>query len=304
MKTKDKAVGSRDTRHCTKANTAWECFKLGLHQYTCNLKKTITVLWPFALFSAACSAGILCLLFKLVKEQNTTGHLLTASITIAILAVLTILSELYMYTGCFRQATEGVIHDRTWKCARLFLRVCKLVLYLLSLQLIPIAVAIGGHLFFHGSSITDQASVPFAKVLTVIVIIIVEMLYLPVVYIAIKFLLEKKSNLFYLLYKHYRPSLRHYGLIFAVVLLSTILVGLSCWLVTLPCQVLVLACGQAANDYALGDTVTFPGYFTALMFVAGTLTFFLANYVKSSVVYIIAVLYGTIDAKRLRQEEK
>lgn len=305
MTTKDKAADQRNTKREAKAHTASGCVRLGLHQYTGNLKKTITGSWPFALVSAVCTAGIPCLLFGLTKELYAPSHLLGTGIAAIVLALLAILSELYVYAGCLRLAAGETVPVGLWKCPRLFLRVCRLALYLSVLQLLPIAIAVGGHLLFHKSAPADHAStLSVALMLTVAIIVIIEMLYLPVTYIAMKFLLEKKSNFFHLLFKHYLPSMRYYGLMFAVVLLTFIFVSLVCALVAFPCHVLALACGQAAQGYAIGDAVTLPGYFTALMMVVGTFIFWLAIYVKSSAINIATKLYEAVDTRRLEQVEK
>lgn len=124
---------------------------------------------------------------------------------------------------------------------------------------------------------------------------------LPIVYSSTKYLMEPDQKLRSVLGRPYLNGWRHWGYLFLVALIATIIYGLLYFVASMPLTILRLAFMQNLAGLTLGDPSGLPGHFQAVVFASTLLCTVIWTYIQTWVLMVFYHAYGHVEAKvRLR----
>ena len=181
-------------------------------------------------------------------------------------------------------------------------RTLKGVIFTLLLILLPILLFVG--LMFIVNSVSPQFTTSHLYTLAaafLVVLLISLILALPLYYILMKYVLEAPCGYWQTLSHHYGKATRHWGSLFLVFFVSSLLVFIAITIIMMPAHILNLANQSAQAGVLMGDPLGMPSYMTILTFV----TFLFCNFIQFYVSHILLIhnyyIYGSIETK---EEEK
>ena len=97
-------------------------------------------------------------------------------------------------------------------------------------------------------------------------------------------------------------GLRHFGLLFATLIVTAIITLLLTFFCELPGFIIGIANVKAYTGVAMGDNLGMPDYLPTLTFIAFTITGFIQGYMHLSTIFPFYYAYGSIEAQE--QERK
>ena len=181
-------------------------------------------------------------------------------------------------------------------------RTLKGVIFTLLLILLLILLFVG--LMFIVNSVSPQFTTSHLYTLAaafLVVLLISLILALPLYYILMKYVLEAPCGYWQTLSHHYGKATRHWGSLFLVFFVSSLLVFIAITIIMMPAHILNLANQSAQAGVLMGDPLGMPSYMTILTFV----TFLFCNFIQFYVSHILLIhnyyIYGSIETK---EEEK
>jgi hypothetical protein len=127
--------------------------------------------------------------------------------------------------------------------------------------------------------------------------VIVALLSLPLMHVLMKYVMEAPCGYWRTLASNYGCGMRHWGGLFLVFFLSTLLVVLAGLVVTLPANILTYANQQAHQGLLIGDALNMPSYMTVLTFGTCALCSYLEFYVSQVTLVHNYYIYGSIETK-------
>lgn len=136
-----------------------------------------------------------------------------------------------------------------------------------------------------------------ALAVLLVVTIVIAALALPLMHVLMKYLMEPPSNYWATLRRHYATALRHWGLMFLVFFVSTLVTQLLQMVILMPAQILNMASQTAHMGLLKGDPLGLPPYIMLLTFVTYTLCCFVAFYVSQVTMVHNYYLYGAIESR-------
>lgn len=137
----------------------------------------------------------------------------------------------------------------------------------------------------------------------VIATVLVAVFALPVMHVLMKYLMEGPCSYFKTLTANYGRGMRHWGTLFLVFFVSTLLVQLVSLVIMLPSNILSYANQQAHQGLLIGDPLGMPSYMTALTFATFTLCSFIQFYVSQVVLVHNYYIYGSIETKEQERQQ-
>lgn len=181
-------------------------------------------------------------------------------------------------------------------------RTLKGVFFTLLLILLPILLFLGLMLIVNSVSplFTTNHLYTMAGVFLVVTLISM-ILALPLLYILMKYVLEAPCGYWRTISNFYGKALRHWGSLFLVFFVSSLLVFMAITIIMMPAHILNLANQAAQGGVLMGDPLGMPSYMNILTFV----TFMFCNFIQFYVSHILLIhnyyVYGSIETK---EEEK
>ena len=139
-------------------------------------------------------------------------------------------------------------------------------------------------------------------VTTLLLLTVVSIVLLPTAYISIKYLMDRTTGFWPLLFKKYPTSMRYWGRQFVVILVCLILLGIFAFVVSLPVIILYEANWQAHIGVVGGDPLGMPGYMTALTFITCAVVAFLQLYIWLPLLTSLYYVYGAIDTREAKKK--
>lgn len=139
-------------------------------------------------------------------------------------------------------------------------------------------------------------------VTTLILLALVSIVLLPTAYISVKYLMDRSTRFWPLLFKQYPTSMRYWGRQFVVILVCLILLGIFTLVVSLPGIILYEANWQAHIGVVGGDPLGMPGHMTALTFITCSVIAFLQLYIWLPLLTSLYYVYGAIDTRETKKK--
>lgn len=136
-----------------------------------------------------------------------------------------------------------------------------------------------------------------------IVSIIVIFLSLPMMHVLMKYLMEAPCGYWKTLANNYGRGLSHWGSLFLVFFVSTLLVQIVALVVMLPASILSYANQQAHQGLLIGDPLGMPSYMPALTFATFALCSFIQFYVSQVTLVHNYYIYGSIETKEAERKQ-
>ena len=151
------------------------------------------------------------------------------------------------------------------------------------------------------ATILNKLLTTFIVAFCILCIILVILIH-PLMYVLMKYVMEAPCRYWKTLSANFGCGMRHWGSLFLVFFLSSLLVQLIGLVIMLPSYILNYANQQAHQGLLIGDPLGMPSYMTTLTFA----TFALCNFIEFYVCQVTLVhnyyIYGSIETKE--QERK
>jgi len=126
---------------------------------------------------------------------------------------------------------------------------------------------------------------------------------LPLLYTSYIYMLTPKTHFFPTLVKTYGTGLRHWGSLFVVMLITTIVTQLLSFIIQLPAIILTMANTQSQTGALMGDPAGMPSYMGWLTVVVLCIAGFVLAYVVLSTMFPLYYLYGSIKTKEDERQQ-
>lgn len=139
---------------------------------------------------------------------------------------------------------------------------------------------------------------------TIVLITLVSILLLPMIYITVKYLMDRTTSFWPLLAHSYGLSMRYWMRQFIVLLVCLIVLGLFHLICSTPEFILSEANWQARIGVVGGDPLGMPSYITVLTFVTCSIITFLQLYIWLPLLFTFYYLYGAIDSHEASRKTK
>lgn len=269
-----------------KLRSSRSCVGTGYHLYTGNFKKIFRGSWAAALvYALLCSAAGTVLVLRPEWLLPFTAVLLVGELLFAACG-FSILRE-HQQTGTISRLQRLVSIDAPtlWRTVKMWL--CLTLVYIIAGTVVG---AVGYMAYKHLALYTAMGC-------TAVAAIIAAMLLLPFFFIAMRYMLNRGTAFWPQLGTNYTIGLRHWGFIFVVVLMATLVQVLLLAVLTLPAAILSIANLQAQQSVALGDLYGMPSYIAALTAVTYLLIGFIQAYVQLSFLFPCYYMYGAIETQ-------
>lgn len=148
-----------------------------------------------------------------------------------------------------------------------------------------------------------KASVGILALVTMASAIAAVVVFLPFVYASAKHLVTGTTPLKHVFTKDYREGWRHWGFLFVLMFVVTVIAVLVALFVMSPVMVLQMATLNNDACIMLGDSSALPGGFWLLNFVVSFIVQFVVAYVDVWVFFVFFYAYGTIEERRTAREQ-
>lgn len=288
-----------------KSRSVGSAISEGLRLYMDNFRRIFRFSWPGALVYAL-AAGImnsysvshLPMLQVLMLQGRTTPEQQLAMTLPLLLASLGVLIAMLFFSSygfsLLRQhLATGVISrpqrvfnidlPTLWRTVKSYLW-SWLLAFLFGIVLSLIMVL--GFTALHGLSRLILMGLLFVAVIV---------LMLPLCYVIMRYMLTDGTGYWSQLRHAYPVGLRHFGFIFAVMLVELVAILLVNFIVSIPSVVLMSANMLAQAGVLNGDAVGMPTYMPILTLIIFTIAGFLSAYILLSVLFPWYYMYGSIE---------
>lgn len=141
------------------------------------------------------------------------------------------------------------------------------------------------------------ALAPITLQSTAVILAIAMILFsFPLIYVVMKYIMNKGCGYFSVLSKDYGTGFRHWGHIFTTSLIGYLIIAILILLFCLPVIILAQANMMAQEGYLNGDPLGMPDYVNLLTIVTFFLTGFILVYLYMPLLMVFYYMYGSIEA--------
>ena len=310
-----------------KARSYRSVLAAGFRLYTSYFRRLFKASWQMALLYALC-CGALGTLTAISLPEMTIGitQQLAVNQTIGLdvlqqysLTIIQILLLILLAVATLALASAPIlsklkVHKETgtvtipphWLTAspHLMGRSLKVVFFTLLVTLIPFCLFIA---LLVGAEIASPQFIIRHLVTTLVIFvgftIVIMLLSLPLFHVVMKYVMEAPCSYWNTLIQNYGKGMRHWGLLFLVFFVSTLLVQLVAFIIMMPSYILSFANQQAHLGLLLGDPLGMPSYITALTFITVTLCNFLQFYLSQIILVHNYYVYGSIETREQERRQ-
>lgn len=313
---------TEDTRLKSRSTVA--TIKAGYQLYFSHFSTLMRISWLEAVvYALFCTIlGLLAIVYyprlifhmAFLEETSTLPQTMVTLmlVTIAALVVTVLLggvAELVFYsrglymlrqhndTDCILTPARWITFDKksAW-------RMVKGALFSLAL-LLPFGLLIGALQYWIVAPALHEP-LAHAGTLTIVAIgtFVISLFYLPLTHVQTDYLLLDKGNFWHILHTTYGEALRHFGYIFAVTLVTIIIISAASAFLLLPAEILALANYQANAGQLLGDALNMPGYTVVIAAVVFFISGIVMAYLRISALFVYYYMNGSIHTQE--QERK
>ena len=298
----------------------------GYRLYNENFRKLFKASWILAIVYALCCGafGTLTaikvpeLTLALMRQLTTMHGFFLDTVKAYALTLFGIIGLLILAIAAMSMASATILnklkeHKDTGKISTppywlttspaMMGRSLKGVFLTILVLMIPVLLYIG--MMAIAESVSPQAIMghltTFIVAFCILCIILVILIH-PLMYVLMKYVMEAPCRYWKTLSANFGCGMRHWGSLFLVFFLSSLLVQLIGLVIMLPSYILNYANQQAHQGLLIGDPLGMPSYMTTLTFA----TFALCNFIEFYVCQVTLVhnyyIYGSIETKE--QERK
>ena len=256
-----------------KTRSAAACVRAAILLFTDNFRKTFRGIWLPALFLAT----------ALATAYIPPVRLLCPILSIAAFA--------WFYTCLFRLFNGQPQRKNLTKVLKL---------WFLGFSISFVVGAIGGGLwgvFVSVPSLTPHL-LKAIGIMALVGIIVAIIFGLPLYYFVMKYAMEDIS-MRHSLWPSLKTGLRHWGFLFVVMFITTLILGLISIVLLMPMIILNMAQAQSASGFIMGDPAVLPSGFMWLLAITTIATFFLIVIMEVWMTFVLYYAYGSIE-----QQEK
>jgi hypothetical protein len=150
----------------------------------------------------------------------------------------------------------------------------------------------------------EQLAAASLKILAVvgIVSVVIALLLVPFAFSYTKYLVDTESRLRQVFGSSYKQGLRHWGYIFAIIVLSSLLMTVVILVVCLPLIIVYVATAMNMQGMAQGDPSGMPGGFGWLVYFVSAATYFVLSFVLVFFAFVAYYMYGTVESRQKERE--
>ena len=153
------------------------------------------------------------------------------------------------------------------------------------------------------NGIDPQLFIVTLAAVTLIVVILAYLLYLPINYGEMKYLMEPTAKFKSIVGAYYRVGLRHWGYQFLTHLVLGLVVLIMSLVVNFPITIVNLASAIAMQGMAAGDVAELPGSFLWIVGLVSLITFFASAFISVFSFFVQYFIYGSIEQREKERAE-
>lgn len=259
-----------------------------------NIRSIFSRTWIYCLVLALASAAYLSLYIHAMLYGNTTW----LTVALCAVSIITLCAEIAYYARAM-SVVNGL--PMKWNIKRCTILASCYIAFCVVIAFVYAAV-------FYGVTMAKQPATLYDMMPTFYILggvsIVIYLLFLPFIYVGMKYLVETDSKLEKIIFKSYMTGLRHWGLIFTALFLATLCAIICAVLVSAPMFIVLAA--NSLSVYGvnfIGDPTGLPSYFTAIQLVVYALTFFIWAYINIFIIFVCYFLYGSITTREKEKNE-
>lgn len=305
-----------------KSNSTVASIKLGYQLFAGNFKKTFKASWLFAvLFGMVCAAvgPILSIRMPAILTQalaNPASSMALARTYTVLLAVCLLLfvvggaMEIIFYSRGFSLLKGHVSNGKIERPKRwlsfdkpMAWRTAKGVLA--SLLVVAVGNAFIALLYIAGekASLIKPDAIAGLAAWGIVALAVALLVYIPVAFIAMKYILDDTTRYWKLFFTAYKTALRHFGYIFVIEFFAGMVIVVATYVLQLPAVILATANYEANLGVVLGDPLGMPSFIVPLTAFVFFISGFMQAYIRMSALFPFYYMYGSIETQEKEKSQ-
>ena len=273
-----------------------KCIQAAYELLSTNLKKIIKRTWlPAVVFSVIAAVTHLLLIensdITNIADAPSLNH---ATWTLGTLgtAILSFVAMMWGFTHVI-SLLNGKSFKTNWpRMIKLFA-----LLFGVTVVLTAIIMALGYLPLMSLKAPPTPTSIALMTGTMMLGFVIATLCLIPAYYSVMKYCMEPEQKLGIVFGKHYRKGWRHWGFLFMLVLLVSIILCIFSIIVITPILIIQMACFMNTHGMSMGDASGIPSYYPWLAFATTLLCTFIWFYIMTWEIMVFYYAYGTIEAK-------
>lgn len=276
--------------------------KAAYNLYSGNLKKVLRLTWLPALVFAVLQTALL--MFVLPDKRVYEIGMSNIFVSLAVAIVLTIAgfvaaSWLLAKTVAMLNANTAASYFRRAMVSNAIPYIYIILLSLIVVELLPLLSTKLQTAFQLGPE-----TLAFVNVVTAIAVtLLATAAVIPFIYSSFKYIINPDTPLLHLFSKDYAVGFRHWGHLFLMGLIVSLIMMVIALIVTLPFCIILVAHIENQTGMLLGDADGTPGYFTPMFVVVTILTLFVVTYEIIWAIVVQYFVYGTITTQETERKK-
>lgn len=298
-----------------KIRSARATIAAGLRLYLGNFRRIFRATWPAALLCGVVSATSYHTMMTTLPQQlsaqaqmaqgNINGALTAYALQwgLSLLSMITaLLFVSYAFSMLSHHREEGFIpYPARWLSRPDGHALLRTVLSALVWMLVmAVVIGVPTAVIAFGAVSKSLTTMGLGALL---LLLLAALILLPMVYPHIRFLTTRNTRLFSILGSGYRQGLRHWGYIFAVLLVLLLLMAIVLAITMLPAIVLLTANTKAQTGVIMGDPLGMPSYMGWLSMIVFTLSGFIQAYIILAIHFPAYYMAGSIEQQEIQRNE-
>jgi hypothetical protein len=288
------------------------CLQKGFELYTNNFKLIFKQLWMPASIYALTSLVVILFLPTLQSSAIQTGSktlsaaycmTLAGIIVVITLAQCLVIGHLFALLNKYRElgylpatTPKAILKDIRhywWRAIKNSLWTALVIFMVSFISALAIVLIV---------SLAHKPGMIATILLVLLVILVIVFFLIPVLYIYIKYLMEP-GHYFTIFKKTFGKGVRHWGKIFILALITSIIVLIAEVIVCSPLIIVTIATNLSNAALADGDPTGLPAYFTVLTSVISVICSFLQIFASIFFYFPMLFIYGSIEQEDKEEKE-
>jgi hypothetical protein len=288
------------------------CFKKGFELYTNNFKLLFKYLWISLLIYAIFLTVVAQLYPTMIQglQYGTTGFVAILIYTICGILIGIATASLVngqVFTLFSKYKELGYLPDTNFKAHKkefihYYWRSVKTYLWMIPYSLVVVGITcllLASLTMMTGKTDSFVLKIFFA----VIIIAIFFCAFIPLAYFNIKYMMEDGIGYIKMMRNSFHIAMRHWGSIFVLAVITTIVVMIAVLIVNLPDYIIIIVNKLSSSAIVDGDPSGLPGsfgFFSSLVFLVCS---FLQIFINIFMLFPFFFLYGSIEAEEKERAE-
>ena len=282
-----------------KSRSARSCISAGYRLYIGNFKRIFRATWLTALLAAVMSGVASSVLSGQVTLTPTMLVVAVATLMLGLVANVVLGAQLFGLLAKHREEVIIPVTSRWFSVdKRMLVRTLVWTVFAFIISLLG-GILIGTVV---GLGIAHQSLVMLGS--CVLLALVLALLEFPLIHPAIHYLTTQEKGFFKITRRGYGEGMRHYGLLFVVMLVVTLLTMVVLMLTTLPAIILATANMRAQAGVAMGDPLGMPSYMSTMTIAVMSIAAFIQSYLMLSIFFPAYYASGSIETQEQERNEK